>query len=370
MHRIDAAGFSTGNLFTDGNPATGTPATVVDAAWLNDLQENIVQLIESSGTVLSKGDYTQLIKAIATKGLQGRCFSIGIASGTADAITSSYTPPITALTNGMTLYVRAAYPNSTAIPTFTPNSGLIPAKQIINSDSTPLSIGAIAGSGHWIELQYDALFDKWMVHNQSPRRSLNYFLSTGDDLNNVILSGIYRLYNNHLNSPGVVSNYGQMLVMQGGGDTIAQIIVAYTGSCYVRAGAPANIGGSGSWSEWFEYSRLGASQTWTKAQRGAISALTYAATITPDFSQSNNFSLTLTGSATLATPTNIVPGQSGIIAISQDAIGNKTLAFGSAWKFQGGVAPSLTTTANAVDHLVYYVETASRIGASIVRDVK
>lgn len=64
MHRIDAAGFAAGNFFTDGNPSTGTPATVVDAAWLNDLQENISQVIESSGIALLKGDFTQLKSAI------------------------------------------------------------------------------------------------------------------------------------------------------------------------------------------------------------------------------------------------------------------------------------------------------------------
>lgn len=64
MHRIDATGYAAGNLFTDGNPSTGTPATVVDAAWLNDLQENVAQVIEAAGIGLSKGDYSQLKSAI------------------------------------------------------------------------------------------------------------------------------------------------------------------------------------------------------------------------------------------------------------------------------------------------------------------
>jgi hypothetical protein len=69
MHRIDAAGFAAGNLFTDGNPSTGTPATVVDAAWLNDVQENIVGLIAAAGIALSKGDYTQLLTALRSAGI-------------------------------------------------------------------------------------------------------------------------------------------------------------------------------------------------------------------------------------------------------------------------------------------------------------
>lgn len=69
MHRIDAAGYAPGNLFTDGNPATGTPATVVDAAWLNDLQENVIQIAEAAGIALVKGDYTQLLTALRSAGV-------------------------------------------------------------------------------------------------------------------------------------------------------------------------------------------------------------------------------------------------------------------------------------------------------------
>lgn len=116
--------------------------------------------------------------------------------------------------------------------------------------------------------------------------------------------------------------------------------------------------------------QLNASQTFSGAQRGAVSALTYAATITPDFAVDNNFSVTLTGSATLATPSNLVAGQSGVITITQDGTGSRTMAFGSAWKFLAGTAPSLTTTAGAVDDLAYYVESSTRIVATLIGNVK
>lgn len=175
MHRIDAAGFAAGNLFTDGNPSTGTPATVVDAAWLNDLQENIAQLVEATGIVLSKGDYTQMLKAIVIKGLQGCYFNIGMAAGTTDAISSSYTPAITALANGMALYVRAASVNATTTPTFTPNIGTIVAKQIVKGAGAVLTTGDIAGGGHWIEMQYDLILDKWILLN--PATGVNSSIS-------------------------------------------------------------------------------------------------------------------------------------------------------------------------------------------------
>lgn len=107
-------------------------------------------------------------------------------------------------------------------------------------------------------------------------------------------------------------------------------------------------------------------QAFTKAQSGAVSALTYAATITPDFSAANNFSVTLTGNTTLANPTNLTAGQSGVITITQDATGSRTMAFGSYWKFAGGTAPTLSTSANAVDDFAYYVESSTRIVAKLI----
>jgi hypothetical protein len=112
-------------------------------------------------------------------------------------------------------------------------------------------------------------------------------------------------------------------------------------------------------------------QSFTAAQRGTVVTLTDGATITPDFAAGNNFSVTLGGSRTLANPTNLTAGQSGVIVVTQDGTGGRTLAFGSNWKFPGGTAPTLTTTAaNAVDVISYYVESSSRITARVVGDVK
>lgn len=98
-------------------------------------------------------------------GLQGNACNISAAGGTADAITGSYTPGITALTNGMTLYVRAGSANATTTPSFTPASGTIPAKTIVKGAGSSLAAGDIAGGGHWIELQYDLTLDKWVLLN-------------------------------------------------------------------------------------------------------------------------------------------------------------------------------------------------------------
>jgi hypothetical protein len=111
---------------------------------------------------------------------------------------------------------------------------------------------------------------------------------------------------------------------------------------------------------------LSLAQSFSAAQRGAITALTDGATITPDFALANNYSVTLGGNRTLANPTNITAGQSGAIFISQDGTGSRTLAFGTYWDFPAGTAPTLTTTANAVDLLVYTVRTTTSIQAQLI----
>ena len=112
-----------------------------------------------------------------------------------------------------------------------------------------------------------------------------------------------------------------------------------------------------------------AAQTFTAAQRGTITTLTDGATVTPDFSASNNYKIILGGNRTLANPTNLVAGQSGAILVSQDSTGSRTLAFGSYWKFAGGTAPTLTTTASATDVIAFFVDSTSRITAQVLLNV-
>jgi hypothetical protein len=50
--------------FTNGDPLTGEQPTVVDADWMNAVQEEIAYVIETSGLVLSKTDRTQLFQAL------------------------------------------------------------------------------------------------------------------------------------------------------------------------------------------------------------------------------------------------------------------------------------------------------------------
>lgn len=105
-------------------------------------------------------------------------------------------------------------------------------------------------------------------------------------------------------------------------------------------------------------------QSFTAAQRGSSVTLVSGATVTPDFATGNNFDLALGVNATLANPSNLTAGQSGVIVITNGAY---TLAFGSYWKFPGGTVPTITQSAVSV--IVYYVESATRITAQAILNV-
>ena len=107
-------------------------------------------------------------------------------------------------------------------------------------------------------------------------------------------------------------------------------------------------------------------QTFTAAQRATITTLSPGTTVTPDFSASNNFSLTLGQNTTIANPTNLVAGQSGSIFLVQGSTGY-TGAWGSSWDFTTGTAPTLSA-ASKVDRVDYIVRSGTSIHAVFTAD--
>jgi hypothetical protein len=83
--------------------------------------------------------------------------------------------------------------------------------------------------------------------------------------------------------------------------------------------------------------------------------------VTLDFAANQNFILTLTGNLTLANPTTEQVGQAGVITFIQDGTGSRTLTLGSQYKTRGGNGITLSTAANAVDVVPYFVQSADNI---------
>ncbi len=237
--------------------------------------------------------------------------------------------------------------------------------------------GQAAGSGTGQALIYEQLF------NQGTEQDLASAATTdiGAQLTNFLrITGTTTITSFGTNYKGprflrfegaVTLTNSSTLIIPGGAN-----ITTAAGDCLIVV-PKATLGTSDGWqivsyqnSASKVYAELGVTQVFTKAQSGAVVALTDGATITPDFATSNNFSVTLGGNRTLANPTNLVAGQSGVITITQDATGGRTLSFGSNWKFVNGTAPTLTTAANAIDEIVYYTETTGRVSAALRSDVK
>lgn len=108
--------------------------------------------------------------------------------------------------------------------------------------------------------------------------------------------------------------------------------------------------------------------TFTAPQRGALQSTSYAGSLTIDLSLSNNFDIgALTGNLTLNNPSNQAAGQSGIIFITQDGTGGRTITYGSHWLFEAGVEPALSTGANAKDALFYFVRSSGNIYCTLLR---
>jgi len=83
--------------------------------------------------------------------------------------------------------------------------------------------------------------------------------------------------------------------------------------------------------------------------------------VTIDFSAHQNFVLTLTGNVTLANPSTESVGQAGVFVFIQDGTGSRTLSLGTDYETVGGAGITLSTAANAVDVVPYFVKASGSI---------
>ena len=107
------------------------------------------------------------------------------------------------------------------------------------------------------------------------------------------------------------------------------------------------------------------------AQLGQISTLANVSlNVTPDFSLNNFFTIELDGNLTFQAPININTGQAGVIFLVQDGTGSRVASFNTYYRFPSQTAPTLTTTAGAVDMLTYIVKSSTEILCDVVLDVR
>ena len=155
----------TGNRMHDGNQAVPTQVTDKD---LNQLTWSLMKILSAAGVAGQQfapndpASYDRLRVAMAT--LMRRSYgAVAVAAGAADAITATFDPPVIGLVDGLVLRVRATAQSTSTTPTFKADG--TDAKTITKGFGVPLDVGDIAGAGHWLTLQFDALADKWMLLN-------------------------------------------------------------------------------------------------------------------------------------------------------------------------------------------------------------
>jgi hypothetical protein len=82
-----------------------------------------------------------------------------------------------------------------------------------------------------------------------------------------------------------------------------------------------------------------------------------------------NWTVTMSADGTLLNPKNALVGQSGFIVITQNATLAKTLAFGTFWRFDSGVAPTISAGLGDVDVLRYSVINSNYAACTYINNV-
>lgn len=109
---------------------------------------------------------------------------------------------------------------------------------------------------------------------------------------------------------------------------------------------------------------LGTAQSFTTAHGFSGTTLTDAASISWNLASNQVATVTLAGNRTLANPTNKVNGNVYILVVKQDATGGRTLSFGTDYKFAGGSAPTITTTASKADVFTFVCDGTNMLGVA------
>ncbi|RDK01616.1 hypothetical protein [Paraburkholderia lacunae] len=114
------AAAATQGYFTNGNPGTGVPATILDADFLNMTMMELVNIVTAAGLTLSKTTYNQVLLAIKRL-VQNQ--AVLTDTGAVNAYTAVNVPPLTAgtWTNGVTQQIVVAHTN-TGASTYSPDA--------------------------------------------------------------------------------------------------------------------------------------------------------------------------------------------------------------------------------------------------------
>lgn len=139
-------------FFTDGNAATGVPATVLPAEFMNSVMLELLGVLKAAGITPTKSRFDQLATAIQTIVQQGALSFAVDKSTTPNILTAAVSPAPSALSAGMTLYVLVANSINTGSTTLSLNGQA--AVPVTRPDGTSLITGDLV-AGQIAALRYD-----------------------------------------------------------------------------------------------------------------------------------------------------------------------------------------------------------------------
>lgn len=154
----NATGAPTWNQSTTGNAATATSVSGGTAGTI------VFQSGASTTGFTAAGSPGQFLVSAGTgTPVWSQSIPYVDAGGTADAITATYSPAFTALTDGMTVAFGPTAANATTTPTLNING--LGAKTIVKNQGQALVAGDIAGSSAQLLVQYNATNTQWELIN-------------------------------------------------------------------------------------------------------------------------------------------------------------------------------------------------------------
>lgn len=146
------------------------------------------------------------------------------------------------------------------------------------------------------------------------------------------------------------------------------------------------VGAGGPFTDWIvihkAFAQVGATAAEVRALASANVALTPDAlgdalafkddgtvtgTYTPSHADGPNHKATLGGNITLANLTSAKEGEGFYLRLKQDGTGSRTVSFGSAYKFDGNITPTASTTAGAVDAVSGIVIDSTRYDCTFLK---
>jgi len=100
----------------------------------------------------------------------------------------------------------------------------------------------------------------------------------------------------------------------------------------------------------------------------SFKVLTFAPTLTPNARGSQRRIVTLTGNLVMNAPINLKNGDTILFKMLNDGTGGYTITWNSAYKFTGGTAPTMTTTASKYD-MYSFIYDGTDLSCTVVQNL-